>query len=89
MANSQGKLGQFAGQVAKRSSRSKPAVSLSTKGAGKTIGVTLRFDPDDWKRLRDYATAKRSSLQAIALRGCSLILEQDGLKPLKGTRQAS
>ena len=83
MANSQGKLGQFAGQVAKSSSRSKPAVSLSTKGAGKTI------DPDDWKRLRDYATAKRSSLQAIALQGCSLILEQDGLKPLKGTRQAS
>jgi hypothetical protein len=86
MATKSGKLGQFAGQAAKPTSRSKPSAPPSTKGAGKSIGITLRFDPDDWKRLRDYATSKRTSLQAIAIQGCSLILENDGLKPLKGSR---
>jgi hypothetical protein len=43
------------------------------------MGVTLRLDPDDWETLRNYATANRTSIQQIALRGCALILKKDGL----------
>lgn len=50
-----------------------------SKGNGKTIGVTLRLNPDDWETLRNYATANRTSIQQIALRGCAVILKRDGL----------
>ena len=60
-----------------------PSATKPTKGTGKAIGITVRFDPDDWQRMSEYAIRKRTSLQALALEGCSRILEDEGLKPLK------
>ena len=75
------KLGQYAAkQAASRKTAEAPA---ATKGNSKTIGVTLRLDPDDWEKLRKYAIDKRTSIQQIALQGCALIVAKDGLK-LKG-----
>jgi hypothetical protein len=75
------KLGQFAAKPA--ASRKTADAPAATKGTGKTIGVTLRLDPDDWHTLSRYALDKRTSIQKIALKGCALMLEQDGLT-LKG-----
>ena len=66
--------------AASRKTSTAPAV---TKGNGKTIGVTLRLDPDDWEKLRKYAVDKRTSIQKIALQGCAIIVAEDGLT-LKG-----
>ena len=66
--------------AASRKTSTAPAVA---KGNGKTIGVTLRLDPDDWEKLRKYAVDQRTSIQKIALQGCAIIVAEDGLT-LKG-----
>jgi hypothetical protein len=73
------KLNKFAGRVAERAAEA----VRRTKGTGKTIGVTLRFGPDDWHALSRYALDKRTSIQRIALQGCSMVLAKDGQPPLK------
>jgi hypothetical protein len=74
------KLGKFLEQPQRKEAPSAPRV---TKANGKLVGVTIRFDPDDWRRLRHFATDKNTSIQQIVMLGCSKVLADDGQKPLK------
>ena len=60
-----------------------PRTIAPTKAIGDTVATTVRFQRDNWDRLSEYARKKRVSLQALIEQGCSRILEDDGLKPLK------
>jgi hypothetical protein len=60
-----------------------PRTIAPTKATGETVATTVRFSREDWDRLSEYARKKRVSLQALIEHGCSRILEDDGLKPLK------
>jgi len=64
-------------------STSSPRTIAPTKAIGDTVATTVRFQRDDWDRLSEYARKKRVSRQALIEHGCSRILEDDGLKPLK------
>ena len=78
---------QDAGALAKFTRRKTegggPLPLVPTKGTGEKTAITVRFGREDWERLSEYARKQRVSMQALIEYGCSRILEDEGLKPLK------
>jgi hypothetical protein len=49
------------------------------RGAGDTVALTVRMKRGDWERLHALAVSEGDSLQALALRGFSLVFAEKGL----------
>lgn len=52
------------------------------KGAGDTVGFTVRLKRFQWKRLHEVALEKGCSLQSLCTVALSYLLEKEGLKRL-------
>lgn len=49
------------------------------RAQGATVALTVRVSKSDWLRLHQLAMAEGTSLQVLALRGFSRLLEEQGL----------
>ena len=55
-----------------------PVVKVATKG------IMFRLTPADWKRVKDYATAREKSVQELLEIGFNMLLRSEGLEPIDG-----
>lgn len=65
----------------------KPAAAEATSAAaagpkGERIPLTVRLEPGQWRRIKELALDERASVQELAVRGLSRLLEEKGLDPL-------
>lgn len=58
----------------------------NARGRGKNprVGIAVRLGHEDWYRLHDLAVREHTSLQALIVRGLSVLMEERGLPPLSG-----
>ncbi len=49
------------------------------RGQGETVAITVRLTREQWERLHQFAISEGDSLQGLALRGLSLLLQNKGL----------
>lgn len=83
------KTGLAAFAQAKSNPQGKPAQKESAtqspkkkRGQGALVALTVRLLRDDWERLHQLAVSEGATLQGLALRGFSAVLEEKGLPPI-------
>lgn len=54
------------------------------RGQGDTVALTVRLKRSDWIRLHEIALAQGTSLQGLAEKGLSSVLQDMGLPPISG-----
>ncbi len=52
------------------------------RAKGETVAITVRLSRAQWERLHELAVHEGDSLQGLAVRGFSKLLEEKGLKGL-------
>lgn len=52
------------------------------RAKGETVAITVRLSRTQWERLHELAVHEGDSLQGLAMRGFSKLLEEKGLKGL-------
>lgn len=71
-------LAAFAKKTKTKSSQTKQTQERK-RGKGSTVGITVRLARGDWERLHHLAVSEGQSLQALALKGFSMVLGEKGL----------
>lgn len=71
-----------AGDSAIQASGDMPSAGRRRRGEGTMVALTVRLARDDWKRLHGVALSEGVSLQELAERGLSRVLQDLGLPPL-------
>lgn len=56
------------------------------RGKGGSVALTVRLKRSDWLRLHEVALSQGNSLQGLAEKGLSLVLQELGLPPISGQR---
>lgn len=72
-----------------KSRQSSPIHSLADQPADeissvKTKGIMFRVTPADWKRVKDYSTAREKSVQELLEIAFNMLLKSEGLEPIDG-----
>lgn len=52
--------------------------------SAKTKGIMFRVMPADWKRVKDYSTAREKSVQELLEIAFNMLLRSEGLEPIDG-----
>ena len=58
------------------------SANVRTKATGKIIHAQLRLKPEQWERAHQFARAEGVSLNQLAIRGISRLLQDKGLPAL-------
>lgn len=53
------------------------------RGGGETVALTVKVRRSDWQRLRQFADAEGTTIQAMAEAGLSAVLAQHGFPPIE------
>jgi hypothetical protein len=53
------------------------------RGKKKTVALTVRLPRGEWERLHRLAISQGVSIQSLAVRGLSLVFQENGLAAIK------